>query len=413
MFRRSLTTMRTPTAFVSYSWDSEDHKAWVRDLAAKLRNDGVDVRLDRWELKPGDQLPSFMETSVRENDFVLIVCTPNYKAKSDHREGGVGYEWDIMTGEAFSGKDPRKFIPVLRAGTWQESSPSWLLGKYGVDLRRDPCSADQYKDLLNTLHGTREQAPLIGVRPLENSARPAHDTSQKFLSPETAAILLEAATGDGLIIAFESDEGLAVIAGDRRFDEPGNPRSDSRLRDTLRRLIASGYAEQDSESSLRITKQGFAYADSLEPRKAASGSSPSFGSGPIKITGIIANQVGTPRNDGTQGSALYAVPFQLSRRPSPEWAESFVQTWERPPSSATRHRPRIARVEGNRIILDRTTVDEVADVHRDTLVAVVEKVNRDIEDWERQRRRSEEEEAERRRQHKQSVEEAAERIRFD
>src|SRR5262249_33922952 len=137
-------TPGAPTAFISYSWDSEEHKAWVRDLAARLRGDGVALTLDRWELKPGDQLPHFMETSVRENDVVLIVLTPHYKLKSDGRKGGVGYEGDIMTGEVFSGKDPRKFIPLLRSGSWEDSSPTWLAGKYGVDLRGEPYSEGQY-----------------------------------------------------------------------------------------------------------------------------------------------------------------------------------------------------------------------------------------------------------------------------
>ena len=176
-----------------------------------------------------------METSIRENDFVLIILTPKYRVKSDSRIGGVGYEGDIMTGEVFMGKDPRKFIPVLRTGDWDASSPSWLGGKYGVDLRGDPYSEDQYHDLLNTLLGTREQPPPVGK--LRAGGGPVMSTGQGPIAPP-----------------------------------------------------------------------------------------PSADTGPITITGIIVNEVGTPRNDGTQGSALYAVPFQLSRRPSAEWARHLVET---------------------------------------------------------------------------------------
>ena len=93
---------KNTSAFISYSWDNEPHKEWVRELATRLRSDGVDVILDRWHSVPGDQLPMFMEKSIRENDYVLIVCTQNYKKKSDNREGGVGYEGDIITAELFS-----------------------------------------------------------------------------------------------------------------------------------------------------------------------------------------------------------------------------------------------------------------------------------------------------------------------
>ena len=78
-----------------------------------------------------------------------------------------------------------------------------------------------------------------------------------------------------------------------------------------------------------------------------------------------------------------------------------------------RHRPGIARVEGDRIILDGTTVEEVAEGHRKTLKVVVAKVNQDVEEWERRRRRAAEDEAERQRQHRQAVEDAAKRISFD
>ena len=82
--------------FISYSWDDEDHKKWVTDLSNKLRDDKVFVALDQWNLSFGDQLTEYMERSIRENDFVLIICTPRYKEKSNNRVGGVGYEGDII-----------------------------------------------------------------------------------------------------------------------------------------------------------------------------------------------------------------------------------------------------------------------------------------------------------------------------
>jgi hypothetical protein len=154
-----------PTAFVSYSWDSEQHKSWVRELATRLRADGVDVKLDQWENVPGDQLPEYMETSLRANDFVLIVCTPNYKERSDNRKGGVGYEGDIMTAQVLTGQNDRKFIPILRAGDWTEAAPTWIAGKFYIDLTGDPYDEENYHILLGTLHGRRPQPPQLGSVP--------------------------------------------------------------------------------------------------------------------------------------------------------------------------------------------------------------------------------------------------------
>ena len=50
-----------PSAFISYSWDDDEHKSWVRAFAERLRADGVEAILDQWAAVPGDQLPQFME----------------------------------------------------------------------------------------------------------------------------------------------------------------------------------------------------------------------------------------------------------------------------------------------------------------------------------------------------------------
>ena len=149
-----------PKAFLSYSWDPEPHPTWVRDLAARLRHDGVETILDQWHAVPGDSLSRFMEQAVAQNDFVIIVCTPNYKRKSDARAGGVGYEGDIMTGEVMVHGNRRKFVPVLRDGEWPNAAPSWLLASYYVDLR----GADwgqRYALLVDTLHDRLPEPPPV------------------------------------------------------------------------------------------------------------------------------------------------------------------------------------------------------------------------------------------------------------
>ena len=153
--------MASPKVFISYAWENTDHKIWVKQLAIRLRKDGVEAVLDQWELAPGDQLSTFMERSVRTSDFVLIVCTPTYRNKSDNRTGGVGYEGDVMTAEVVNGTDRRKFIPLLRSDTWKQAAPSWLSASYYIELRGEPYSEDNYNDLLNTVLDRRETAPEV------------------------------------------------------------------------------------------------------------------------------------------------------------------------------------------------------------------------------------------------------------
>jgi len=149
---------RGPKAFISYSWEGDAHKEWVRELATRLRGDGIDVTLDQWHVAPGDQLADFMEKSIRENNFIVIICTSRYKERSDRRAGGVGYEGDIMTAEVLTERNNRKFIPVIWQQRWEDSAPSWLKGKYYIDLS----STGGYDELRLTLLGQRPEAPPIG-----------------------------------------------------------------------------------------------------------------------------------------------------------------------------------------------------------------------------------------------------------
>ena len=133
----------------------------------------------------------------------------------------------------------------------------------------------------------------------------------------------------------------------------------------------------------------------------------------IKIVEVVTQEITKPEDDGTPGSALYAIPFKLNRTPSKLWSEIFVRVWDSPPSFSTMHCPGIARVVGDRIILDGTTVEEVKSTHKKTLELCVSEVNR-MEAAELKRRK-EKEEAERDRSasFRKDVEEKAKGIEFD
>lgn len=313
-----------PTAFVSYSWDSDEHRNWVLALATQLRGDGVETVLDQWHLVPGDQLPAFMEKAVRESDYVLIICTPRYKDRSERRLGGVGYEGDIITGQVLTTRNERKFIPILRTGDWKEAAPTWLAGKYYVDLRDDPFDERHYGDLLTSLLGTRAQAPPV----------------------------LE---------------------------------------------VREHAGKRPAPSSIAISRPTVAATETFEP---------------IRIAGVIVDEIGTPRRDGTRGSALYSVPFRFSRHPPTEWSQLFIQAWDHPSSYTSMHRPGIARIHGDKVILNGTTVEEVEKYHRDTLILAAEEANKGYAEWQRRRQAEEERERARLNAHKQSVEDAAKRLKF-
>jgi len=134
---------------------------------------------------------------------------------------------------------------------------------------------------------------------------------------------------------------------------------------------------------------------------------------PIRIIGVDEAGVTRPRNDGTAGSGLYKVPLRLNRTPSSRWAHLFPSAWDHPPQFTTMHRPGIASVSGDRIILDGTTMDEVERYHAATLRVVIPEVNAQAAAQEAaecvQRERTEAEQ----RAHDEAVRETAKRISFE
>jgi SEFIR domain len=49
----------SPKVFISYSWTSQAHQDSVKDLAVRLLADGVDIILDVYDLKEGDDKFAF------------------------------------------------------------------------------------------------------------------------------------------------------------------------------------------------------------------------------------------------------------------------------------------------------------------------------------------------------------------
>lgn len=77
--------MNNPKVFISYSWHPEENKIRVEQLARRLMSDGVDVTIDVWSLKDGQDKYVFMEKMVTDTEInkVLIICNQDYAEKAD------------------------------------------------------------------------------------------------------------------------------------------------------------------------------------------------------------------------------------------------------------------------------------------------------------------------------------------
>src|SRR5947209_9768056 len=90
---------------VFLSYNPED-KAVVRPLATRLRDHGVLVWFDEWELKPGDDVAAGIEDGL-ERSRVLVLCLS---------KSALGSDWPELERQTFRFRDPlnkdRRFIPL-------------------------------------------------------------------------------------------------------------------------------------------------------------------------------------------------------------------------------------------------------------------------------------------------------------
>lgn len=146
---------KTPKLFISYSWTTTDHENWVINLAERLISDGIDVVLDKWDLKPGNDKYSFMESMVSsiEIDKVLLILDKKYKERTDTRAGGVGTEAQIISPEIYKNIAQEKFIPIIaeRDEFGNEYVPTYLNGKVYIDLSSDEYYENNYEQLLRNI----------------------------------------------------------------------------------------------------------------------------------------------------------------------------------------------------------------------------------------------------------------------
>ena len=178
--------METKKLFISYSWSNPDHQQWVIDLATQLRESGVDVILDKWDLKEGHDAYAFMEKMVTDATItkVAIIADQLYAEKADGRKGGVGTETQIISREVYESQEQGKFVLVVSARDEEGKPylPTYYKGRIFIDLSSEDRYAEGFEQLLRWVY----DKPLH-VKP-ELGNVPAFLSEQNPISSGTASL---------------------------------------------------------------------------------------------------------------------------------------------------------------------------------------------------------------------------------
>lgn len=149
-------TEKSPKLFISYSWSSSDHEQWVIKLATELRESGVDLILDKWDLKEGHDAHAFMEKMVTDPEIgkVAIICDHTYAEKANSRSGGVGTETQIISPEVYEKQDQNKFVAIIaeRDAEGKPYLPIYYKSRIYIDLSDDDFYAKNFEQLLRCIY---------------------------------------------------------------------------------------------------------------------------------------------------------------------------------------------------------------------------------------------------------------------
>ena len=147
-----MTESTIPKVFISYSWSTPEHEAWVIRLGEELGQSGIEVILDKWSLPPGADAVAFMESMVTDASItkVLVICDKVYADKADGRAGGVGTETQIISKQVYEKSSQTKFAAVVAEKDPEGKAylPVYLGTRIYIDLSESDRYAGEFEKLV-------------------------------------------------------------------------------------------------------------------------------------------------------------------------------------------------------------------------------------------------------------------------
>jgi len=154
----------------------------VRELAARLKKDGVRVWLDEEQIKPGDSIPVKIEEAL-EHSRALVLCMS---------ANAFGSDWSQLEAGTFRFRDPlnreRRFIPLRL-----DDAP--IKGSLAQFLYINWCHVDREKEYAKLLEACQRPAPwLQSKKPEKQCANRIQNSNRSSASNAEISQLLQQLT---------------------------------------------------------------------------------------------------------------------------------------------------------------------------------------------------------------------------
>jgi hypothetical protein len=189
-------------------------------LATQLVDAGVDVRLDKWDLREGHDAVQYMESMVTDPTVakVVVVSDKAYAEKADNRKGGVGTESQIMSPEIYKRADQNKFVAVVPEvdANGEPYLPKFFSSRIYIDMT-EARYATNFEQLLRWIYDKPLFVkPALGKMPafLNNVTAPNPTGSKARRTIE----IINSATGSPAASTTNYLESLADVLRAHRVD---------------------------------------------------------------------------------------------------------------------------------------------------------------------------------------------------
>jgi TIR domain len=243
-----------PRVFVSHA--SEDKERFVNRFAARLRENGVDAWLDKWEMLPGDSLvDKIFEEGLKDAQAVIVVLSRVSVEKPWVREElNAAVVKRINTGS--------KLIPVVIDDC---EVPEALKSTLWQRIENLESYQESFDRIVAAIFGTSDKPP-VGTPPL--------------YTPHLAQTIGSLTRVDSLVLRLACEEAIAkesdFIEPEELYVRDGKPLlPEAELRDAIEMLeqqylVRVHHVIGGGLSSFQITTHGFEeYAQACIPRYAA------------------------------------------------------------------------------------------------------------------------------------------------
>ena len=150
-------------AFISYSWDNDEHTEWTNKIAHILRKNGINSLIDQIIVQPGCNLQNFMDQGINNSRWILCIISDGYISKMNNLTTGVGKEVELIKTKLKSDY----VIPILKNNTLK-LLPDIFNGKLYINFDGNDEIKELQKLVKRLLGYDREIEPIVSESPFSN-----------------------------------------------------------------------------------------------------------------------------------------------------------------------------------------------------------------------------------------------------